>query len=80
MFPLIRGIGPTLFPKPEKQFYGFGPRISTSEYDGNIDEDILWQVRDQVETRLELLIAQLRILKLETKQGEEGWRKFLNGL
>jgi 1-acyl-sn-glycerol-3-phosphate acyltransferase len=80
MFPLVRGIGPTPFPKPEQQFYGFGPRISTSEYDGNIDEDILWKVREEVETRLELLITQLRIQKLEAKQGEEGWRKFLNRL
>jgi hypothetical protein len=79
VFPITRGIGPTPIPRPEKQYYAFGSRISTKEYDGKTDEDTLWEVRNRVETQLELDITKMRIKKLE--DGDGGWlRSILNSL
>lgn len=79
VFPLARGIGPTLIPRPEKQYYAFGTRISTKEYEGKTDEETLWEVRTRVENQLELDITKMRIQKLE--DGDGNWlRSFLNSL
>ncbi|MFM1875951.1 MAG: hypothetical protein RL266_1688 [Bacteroidota bacterium] len=79
VFPLARGIGPTLIPRPEKQYYAFGTRISTKEYEGKTDEETLWGVRTRVENQLELDITKMRIRKLE--DGDGNWlRSFLNSL
>jgi len=69
VFPLVRGIGPTPIPRPERQYYAFGERISTKEYDGRTDEETLWEVRNRVEMQLELDIIKLRIRKLEEGDG-----------
>lgn len=79
MPPLVRGVGPTLVPRPEKQYYQFGNRISTKEYQGRTDEDSLWELRQKVELQLELDITKMRIRKLEDGQGE-WWRWLLNSL
>jgi 1-acyl-sn-glycerol-3-phosphate acyltransferase len=79
MPPLVRGVGPTLVPRPEKQYYQFGNRISTKEYQGRTDEDSLWELRQKVELQLELDITKMRIRKLEEGQGE-WWRWLLNSL
>jgi len=78
--PLVRGIGPTLIPRPEKHYYAFGERISTKEFAGREkDEEALWEVRNMVETRLEILITKLRIKKIE--DGDDNpLRAFLNRL
>lgn len=78
--PLVRGIGPTLIPRPEKHYYAFGERITTTEFAGQSkNEETLWQVRNLVETRLELLITLLRIQKLQ--DGDDNpIRSFLNKL
>lgn len=78
--PLVRGIGPTLLPRPEKQYHMFGDRIPTDRFKGDIKDDILWELREEVETKLELMITKLRIQKLEDKKSESGWRKILNSL
>ncbi|MBL4587430.1 MAG: acyltransferase family protein [Flavobacteriales bacterium] len=77
--PLARGIAFTPIPKPEKQYYSFGQRISTKEYKGKTDEESLWELRSKVEMHLELEITKLRIKKLE--DGDGGWlRGLLNRL
>ena len=79
MFPLVRGIGPTMLPRPEKQYYAFGQRITTKQYEGKIDEDTLWKLREKVELQLELDMTRMRIQKLE--DGHGGWfRGLLNRL
>lgn len=79
VFPLARGIGPTLIPRPEKQFYAFGSRISTKEYEGKTDKETLWEVRSKVQMQLELDITKMRIKKLEAGKGN--WlRSLLNSL
>jgi 1-acyl-sn-glycerol-3-phosphate acyltransferase len=79
MPPLVRGVGPTLVPRPERQYYQFGNRISTKEYQGRTDDDSLWELRQKVELQLELDITKMRIRKLEDGQGE-WWRWLLNSL
>jgi 1-acyl-sn-glycerol-3-phosphate acyltransferase len=79
MFPLTRGMAFTPIPRPEKQYYAFGQRISTKEYKGKTDEDTLWELRTEVENQLELDITKMRIQKLE--DGNGNWlRSFLNRL
>lgn len=78
--PIVRGIGPTLLPRPEKQYHMFGERISTDRFKGDTTDEKLWELREEVETKLELMITKLRIQKLEEKQSESGWRKLLNSL
>lgn len=75
MFPLVRGIGPTFLPRPEKQYYAFGPRISTAEYKGKTDQESLWELREKVELQLELDITKMRIQKLQ--DGDGGWLRGL---
>lgn len=79
IFPIARGIGPTFIPRPERQYYAFGQRISTEEYKGKTDQDSLWELREKVELQLELDITRMRIQKLQ--DGEGSWlRGFLNRL
>ncbi len=79
VFPIARGIGPTFIPRPERQYYAFGSRISTKEYGGKITDEILWEVRDKVQLQLELDITKMRIKKLE--DGDGNWlRALLNRL
>lgn len=80
VFPIARGIGPTPIPKPEKQYYAFGSRISTKEYEGKTDEETLWEVRNKVEMQLELDITKMRIKKLEESKDDNWFRSLLNSL
>jgi len=78
--PLVRGIGPTLIPRPERQYISYGSRISTTEYAGKGDDkETLWELRTKVENQLEMQILQLRIKKLEEDK-KTGLRAFLNRL
>ncbi len=77
--PLAKGLAFTPIPRPEKQYYAFGQRISTKEYKGKTDDETLWKLRTLVQTHLELEIAKLRIKKIE--DGDGHWlRAFLNRL
>lgn len=78
--PLVRGIGPTLIPRPERQYINYGARISTAEYAGKADDkEALWDLRTRVENQLELQIVNLRIQKLAGDE-KTGLRAFLNRL
>lgn len=61
--PIIRGIGLTPFPRPERQYYWFGTPIRTESIQGRQDDDsVVESVRDQtknaVETGMEFLLAE----------------------
>ncbi|MFN8087682.1 MAG: lysophospholipid acyltransferase family protein [Mycobacterium sp.] len=61
--PIIRGIGLTPFPRPERQYYWFGEPIATESIQGHQDDDsVVESVRDQtkraVEAGLEFLLAE----------------------
>lgn len=61
--PIIRGIGLTPIPRPERQYYWFGKPISTTSVQGQQGDDtIVGAVRDQtknaVEAGIEFLLAE----------------------
>lgn len=46
--PLIKGLGPTLLPRPERFYFRFGARIPTAHLAGSTDEATLWAMREAV--------------------------------
>jgi 1-acyl-sn-glycerol-3-phosphate acyltransferase len=61
--PIVRGIGPTPIPRPERQYYWFGEPIDTTPYAGRQEEDAAAHaVRDQaaaaIEGGIEFLLAE----------------------
>jgi len=52
--PLVRGIGPTLLPRPERLYFWFGEPVDTSGYGGAGDDDTAARaVRDEVKAAVE---------------------------
>ncbi len=59
--PLVRGMGPTLLPRPQRFYFGFGERITTAHLQsGQPDQDSLWSVRRQTEVAIGQLVARLK--------------------
>lgn len=59
--PLVRGIGPTLLPRPQRFYFGFGERIPTAHLQcAQPDHDSLWAVRRQTEQAIGKLVADLK--------------------
>lgn len=58
--PVIKGIGPTLLPRPEKMYFRFHEPIDVSAYarHGNLDE-AAWELREQVEMTVQSGLAAL---------------------
>jgi len=80
--PIVKGIGPTLLPKPKKLYYKFCTPISTKELKKDSSEKNLFEIRDKVERAIYEGIEELRTLrtKKEATKEENPIRKFLNGL
>ena len=58
--PIARGLGPTLFPRPQRYYFGFGPRIATQHLQGRQDDKAaVWDVREQVARAVEGQIERL---------------------
>lgn len=58
--PVVRGLGPSLMPRPQRYYFGFGPRISTTAVAGRQDDaDIVWQIREQTAHSIEEQIQHL---------------------
>ena len=65
LMPLAKGIGPTLIPRPEKFYFGFGKPISPEAFAGmENDKEQVWQFRKQVMDALEGEINQLKQQRL----------------
>lgn len=47
--PIIKGLGGTLLPKPKRIYYKFCEPISTTEFNGEVNDDILELIRLKVE-------------------------------
>ena len=76
--PLVRGVGPTLLPRPERFYFGFGERISTAALRSETpDEDALWQVRRQTEAAIGDLVATLQQQRAADRAGWPAWRRWL---
>ncbi len=78
--PLVRGLGLTMLPRPEKLYFSIGKPIDTTCYCGRAeDAEVLGRVRTRVGQSLTRLIAELRAHRAqETEQG--GLRRVLNRL
>ena len=59
--PLVRGLGLTMIPRPEKLYFSIGRPIDTARYQGwSKDRAVLQRVRGRVGRSLKQLIAELR--------------------
>lgn len=71
LFPLARGLGPTMIPRPERFYYSFGQPIETKGYGGDSDNpEVLATVRDAVKASIESQLATL--LQVQQKDGGRG--------
>ncbi|MDX1656636.1 MAG: lysophospholipid acyltransferase family protein [Candidatus Competibacteraceae bacterium] len=58
--PLLRGVGPSPFPRPQRFYFKFAPAIDTRDYGGDWENDTYCrQLRDQVKVAVETDIHQL---------------------
>ena len=76
--PLVRGLGPTLLPRPEPFWFMIGKPIPTGEYAGREDDrDALWDLRNKAAASIETMIGELK----QRRAAEElpGWRRRLLG-
>lgn len=75
--PIIKGIGRTVIPKPQRQYILVGDRIETKRFNGEIEnEELLMDVRKEVETAFVTMFDDLRAYR-ENDTDEEWWRKLL---
>jgi len=59
--PAVLGLGPTLIPRPQRYYFGFGPRIPTEAAKGRQDDkDTVWALREQVAAAIESQIERLK--------------------
>jgi 1-acyl-sn-glycerol-3-phosphate acyltransferase len=63
--PLMRGIGPTLIPRPQRMYLAFGEPISTTAPAGRNTATWLGTVRDATKESLENLLADLQAVRSE---------------
>ena len=67
--PLAMGLGPTLIPRPQRYYFGFGDRISTEKFKGqHADKDLVWQVREQVADAVRGQIQRLKAYRAEDRK------------
>jgi 1-acyl-sn-glycerol-3-phosphate acyltransferase len=78
--PLVRGLGLTVVPRPEKLFFSIGRPIDMAWYRGRqSDPAVLRRARDRVGRSLEQLIAELRAHRARAP-GQGVLRRMLNRL
>ncbi len=78
--PLVRGLGLTMLPRPEKLYFSIGKPIDTARYRGQAEDvEVLGRVRNRVRQSLTRLIAELRAHRVQ-ESGQGGLRRVLNRL
>ena len=66
--PIVRGIGPTLIPRPQRYYFGFGSRISTKRLKGKAgNAQKLWALRERVAHAIEGQIERLLAYREEDR-------------
>jgi len=77
--PIIKGIGPTLLPRPQRFYFGFGRRISTARLQGQeYDPAVVWEVRNKTARAVRRQIA--RLIRHRAEDRQRSWsaiRKWL---
>ena len=54
LIPIVKGIGPTPLPRPERLYFSFAPPIETRQYKGrHTDDAACWEVRQQVQRAIQ---------------------------
>jgi 1-acyl-sn-glycerol-3-phosphate acyltransferase len=61
--PLMRGIGPTLIPRPQRMYLRFGSPIDTSRPLGVTQQEWVDIVKDQTQRALDEILGDLRLLR-----------------
>jgi 1-acyl-sn-glycerol-3-phosphate acyltransferase len=78
--PLVRGLGLTPLPRPEKLYFSIGKPIDTARCRGrSSDPVVLRRVRDRVGRSLDQLIAELRAHRAQ-EAGQGSLRRLMNRL
>jgi 1-acyl-sn-glycerol-3-phosphate acyltransferase len=71
LFPLSRGLGLSMIPRPERFYYSFGEPIETAQHQGESDDPaVLADVRDAVKASIETQLTALR--KVQAKDPQRG--------
>ncbi|CAN5427188.1 lysophospholipid acyltransferase family protein [soil metagenome] len=79
--PLVRGIGPTLIPKPAKFYYAFGKPIDTSRFAGQEDDVVAQRtIRREVEESMYAMFNDLLEKAKEDYPKLNPVRRWLNSL
>jgi len=72
--PFAMGLGPTVIPRPQRYYFGFGPRMSTAHLKGlHGDKDAVWAMREQVAGAVRGQIS--RLLEYREEDREQNWSK-----
>lgn len=75
--PLVKGLGRSVLPKPERHYIKVGDRIDTTRFGGlDQDEEALMGLRNEVEQSFEVLFEDLQAYRRNDKD-EEWWRQLL---
>lgn len=53
MLPLVKGIGPTPIPKPQKLWFEFLPPVHPADIPAGTDDERAWALRERVRTQLQ---------------------------
>ena len=61
--PLVRGVGPTLIPRPQRMYLAFGQPISTTRPDRTSAVNWLDTVRENTRQSLEGILADLQAVR-----------------
>jgi 1-acyl-sn-glycerol-3-phosphate acyltransferase len=75
--PIVKGIGRTIWPKPERHYVMVGDRIDTTRFNGETeDEDLLLGLRGEVEQSFQHMFEDLQAYRNNDKD-DEWWRWLL---
>ena len=63
--PLVRGVGPTLIPRPQRMYLAFGEPISTTKPADTESAEWVTSVRNETKTALEQLLDHLQAIRAD---------------
>jgi hypothetical protein len=63
--PIMRGIGPTLIPRPQRMYLRFGEPIDTTKPESVATENWVESVRKSIQQSLEAILADLLALRAD---------------
>ena len=78
IMPVVRGVGISSLPRPEKFYFAIGNEISTSAYEGQSgDKAKLMELRQRVALSIEDLLSDLMLIRAQD-DSSSSVRKLLN--